>query len=89
MTLVWSAQASRTYQEARSLLKSLGVDTKEEDIKEEDIRLLRSVCIAVSDRAAKLAGTGLAAVAEHLKREHDFLVVSSQKSAHSRSLLPL
>jgi len=63
-------EGSRTYEEARAILKSLGVV----DSKKADIDLLRAVCVAVSDRAALLAGAGLAAVAEHLKREHDCLV---------------
>ena len=63
-------EACRTYKEARAILQGVGVD----DAQKADIDLLRAVCVAVSDRAARLAAAGLAAVAVHLEKERDCLV---------------
>jgi len=63
-------EASAGYEEARKVLSTVGIM----EGKREDIDKLKSLCVTVSNRAAKLAGAGLAAVAVHLKREHDCLI---------------
>ena len=48
-------EACRGYKEARAILQGVGVD----DAQKADIDLLRAVCVAVSDRAARLAAAGV------------------------------